>query len=76
MESAEPGIAINILNKIESKLVSDGNIFYEKNIGLAKERIQELQARKENVSKQIKMLNQKNLLTDKAARITCLFRIL
>ena len=59
MESAEPGIAIDILNKIESKLVSDGNIFYEKNIALAKERIQGLHTRKENASKQIKMLNQK-----------------
>ena len=59
MESAEPGIAIDILNKIESKLVLDGNEFYEKNITLINERIQELHARKENVSKQIKMLNQK-----------------
>ena len=59
MESAEPDIAIDILNKIESKLVSDVNIFYEKNIALAKERIQEVHVRKGNVSKQIEMLNQK-----------------
>ena len=61
MESVEPGIAIDILNKIESKLVLDGNEFYEKNITLINERIQELHARKENVSKQIKMLNQNTL---------------
>lgn len=59
MESTEPNIAVDILNKIESKLVLDGNIFYEKNIALMEERIQEVHLRKENVSKQIRILNQK-----------------
>ena len=59
MESAEPDIAIDILNKIGSKLVSDGNIFYEKNIALVNERIQELHTRKENVKKQGEIFNQK-----------------
>ena len=59
MEFTEPDLAINILNKIESEFVSDGNIVYEKNITLVKERIQSLYMRKENVSEQIKVLNQK-----------------
>ena len=59
MESTEPDVVVNVLNKIESKLVLEGNEIYEKNMTLINERIQELRLRKENVSKQIEMLNQK-----------------
>jgi len=59
MESAEPDMAIDILNKIESKLVSDGNIFYEKKLALINERIQELNLRKESISKQKEIFDKK-----------------
>ncbi len=59
MESANPNIAVNILRKIENKLVLEGNEFYEKNMVLINERVQELAARKKNVSSQIEALNQR-----------------
>lgn len=59
MESTDPDTAIDILNKIENKFISDSNVYYEKSVALIEERVRELHLRKEDIVKQVKMLNQR-----------------
>ena len=57
--SIEPDLAIEILNKVESKFISDGNELYESQIALIKEQVQVLRMRREIIGRQMRDLDEK-----------------
>lgn len=59
MESAEPDIAISILNEIENKFILDGDESYKKNIVIVKEELRDLEERKAGIKESIKNYKQK-----------------
>ena len=59
MESTEPNLAINILDKVEKKFISESNEIFKKSIAIAREEFKDLEERKASIKEEMKELKQK-----------------